>query len=756
MTTLEAARAVAPFDALLARASARPERVLLESEGMALLDALGFATPRREVVANADAIARWDASPLAGERVVLKALSPRILHKTDAKAVTVVANRVAALHEAAREMETRLAEHALEGFLVCEFVPHEAGPGREFLLGLRHTRDFGIVVTLAAGGVHAEFLGRALRAEQATAIFSPELDREDVLDAALDRFALARLAIEPQRGHRPLVFRSELVGAVRRLLAFARTPQAAAIAEFEVNPLVVSEGRLVALDALARLAGAPEVAPAPRPIARIRTLLEPRTIAVMGVSERMNPGRIILRNVLREGFDPADVTIVKPGTNSIDGCACVPEIGDVPAPVDLLVLSIPAPQAAEVIARAADEHLAESIVLIPGGLEEKAGNERLVTSMREAIERSRRTEWGGPVINGGNCLGVRSLPGHFDTLFIPEHKLPRSARTPDPIAFVTGSGAFAVSKASKLAGLQPLYTITIGNQTDLTVADYLAYLATDERVKLTAIYVEGFRPLDGARFVREIEGMTRAGRPVIAYLAGRTAAGAAAAASHTAAVAGDHVVASQLARAAGAIVADSLEDFEDLVRLFARLQGRRPGAGRIGALTNAGFESVAIADSLGAFRLAEFSPTTRASLAATLDRARLGEIVAVHNPMDVTPILGDEGYESALRAMLADPGVDAAVLGCVPLTAALATLPAGDGHSDDLTREDGVVPRLVSLWNESQKPWVAVVDAGPLYDPMAAALEAGGIPVFRTADRALRLFGCWAQAVRTESPAFHA
>lgn len=717
---------------------------------MALLEALGFATPRREVALNADVIARWGRSPVAGEHVVLKALSPKILHKTDAHAVAVLPNRVSALHEAACEMESRLGAQGLEGFLVCEFVPHESGPGREFLLGLRQTRDFGPVVSLAAGGVHAEFLARALRPDQSIAVFSPELDREDIIDAALERLAVARLAIEPQRGHRPLVYRSELAGAVRRMLAFARTPQAESLAEFEINPLVVSDGRLVALDALARLAGPREPQPAPRPVARIRTLLEPRTLAVMGVSDRMNPGRIILRNVLREGFDPANITVVKPGINSMDGCACVSALTDVPAPVDLLVLSIPAASAAAVIMQAANDHLAESIVLIPGGLEEKAGNETIVAHMRDAIARSRQTAWGGPVINGGNCLGVRSLPGRLDTLFIPEHKLPRPSIASDPIALVTGSGAFAVSKASKLAGLQPLYTITIGNQTDLTIADYLEYLTGDERVQVTAVYVEGFRPLDGARFVHHIEVMRRARRQVIVYLAGRTAAGAAAAASHTAAVAGDHTVATQLARSAGAVVADTLEDFEDLVRLFARLHGRRPGAMRLGALTNAGFESVAIADHLGEFTLAPLSPATEASLAATLKRAKLEDIVAVHNPMDVTPILGDEGYESALCALLADPNVDAAVLGCVPLTAALQTLPAGEGYDDDLASEDGVVERLRRLWNESMKPWVAVVDAGPLYDPMSRALEAGGIPTFRTADRALRLFGVWARAMRDD------
>ncbi len=734
---------------LIDRASRRPEGVLLEPDGLDLLALLGFHVPRRVRARDAAEIARMPWPSLPGERVVLKAVSPQLLHKTDAGAVTVLPNRSTTVARAAREMEARLADRALEGFLLCEFVPHESGPGAEFLLGLRHTRDFGPVVTLALGGVHAEFLAHALRDGEALAVFSPELMRERTLEATLARFAPARLATEPQRGQAPRVSRDALLAAVRGMLALGRMREAAALDEFEVNPLVVSEGRLVALDALGTFAKVRELPAAPRPVHRIRALLEPRTIAVMGVSEKsMNPGRIILRNVLREGFPPGAVTVIKPDANRIDGCACVDGIADLPAPVDLLVLSVAAPQAAEALIATAEQHLAESVVLIPGGLDENPDARVLVADMRDALARARSTAWGGPVVNGGNCLGVRSRPGRFDTLFIPESKLPRPAGEPDPLAFVTGSGAFAVSKTSKLPDVQPLYTITIGNQMDLTVADYLEYLREDARVEMVAIYLEGFRPLDGARFARQIDGFVREGRPVVVYLAGRTAAGAAAAASHTAAVAGDFTVARALVRSAGAVVADTLEDFEDLVRIFTRLRGRAPNGLRLGALTNAGFEAVAIADRLGAFTLAPLADATRLAAEATLERAKLKGIVTARNPMDVTPLLGDEGYEAIVRALLDDPGVDVAVVGCVPMTQALNTLAAGEGHGDDVTRPDGIVTRLARLWRAHCKPWVAVVDAGPLYDAMARGLEAAGIPTFRTADRALRLFGLWCEAQR--------
>jgi acyl-CoA synthetase (NDP forming) len=199
------------------------------------------------------------------------------------------------------------------------------------------------------------------------------------------------------------------------------------------------------------------------------------------------------------------------------------------------------------------------------------------------------------------------------------------------------------------------------------------------------------------------------------------------------------------------VVADSLADFEDLVRLFTFLSGRDIGAGpaagpALGAISNAGFECVAMADNLGPFRLASFTDATVARLGEILARARLAEIVGIHNPIDLTPMLGDADFEAVTRAILEDPGVDAAVVGVVPMTGALNTLAAGAGHQEDVTREDGVVARLLRLRRDVPKPWVAVVDAGRIYDPMAQALEDGGVATFRTADRALRLLGLWQRA----------
>jgi hypothetical protein len=98
----------------------------------------------------------------------------------------------------------------------------------------------------------------------------------------------------------------------------------------------------------------------------------------------------------------------------------------------------------------------------------------------------------------------------------------------------------------------------------------------------------------------------------------------------------------------------------------------------------------------------------------------------------------DALYEEAVRWVLGADTVDVGLVGIVPFTAALQTLAPGNGHDEDVGAPTSVASRLAAVWTESNKPWVVVVDAGSRYDPLAARIQQAGIPVFRTADAALR------------------
>lgn len=715
-------------EAVVAAAVAGGRSTLNEAEAYRLAAVLGLDVPAHVVVPEGGGPPSLET--LSGEAVVVKVLSAVITHKSDRGGVQVVPRHPEAVAAAFAGMRQAFAGEPTD-WLVAEVVEHELGPGGELLVAVRRTPDFGPVVVLGLGGLDVDLWSTALPPLVVGADASPA-DRA----AALAASPVARLLTEGRRGHPAAIDRQVLAAFVDGLCERAgRLP--AEVAEFEANPVVQRDGRFVALDALARLA--PLSAPGPpRPPASLDRLLHPRSMAIVGVSGRANPGRLILENVLGAGFPAAAVTVVKPGTEEIAGCRCVPDLASLPGRVDLLVLSIGAAAAPgmleEVVARGA----AEGAILIPGGLGERAGSEALARRAEAAVAEGRR-RGNGPVVNGGNSMGIVSVPGRYDATFIPAYKTSRKpGAAVAPLAVVSQSGAFAIARLDRLTRLQPRYLVTVGNQLDLTVGDYVSFWRDDPSVQVIACYLEGFRPGDGALFLDAAAAVRRRGGIVLLYLGGRTEAGAAAASSHTASVAPDHRVAAALAAEAGVLVSRDLEEFEDLVRVAVLLGDRRPVGRGLGAVSNAGFECVALADQEGPFRFVPFGEKTAGRVGAVLSRLRLAGLVAVRNPLDLTPMTDAAGFAEAAASVLEDPAVEAGIVGCVPLTPVLATLEKGAGHGEDLAAPGGLAGLLARLWASTSKPWVMVVDGGPRYDAFAGHLEEAGLPVFRTADRALR------------------
>ena len=269
---------------------------------------------------------------------------------------------------------------------------------------------------------------------------------------------------------------------------------------------------------------------------------------------------------------------------------------------------------------------------------------------------------------------------------------------------------------------------------DVTVSDYLAYLEGDPGTRVFAVYLEGFQRGDGERFLEAVRRIAGSGRPVLFYKAGRTREGSAAAASHTASAVGDYEVCEELARAAGAVVAGSLDQFEDDVTTFTLLDGRLAAGESVAVLSNAGFEATAAADSLHGMTLAALAEPTRARLAALLPPG----IVDVHNPVDATPVTPTEKYVAIARALAEDPEVQALVVAGVPATPFLDSLRRGEGHREDVEGENGLASLLAAFFRGTAKPVVFSVDSGALYDPLVTAMRRAGLPTFRRVDRATR------------------
>jgi acyl-CoA synthetase (NDP forming) len=739
---------------LIEAARTRGDATLVGPDAMAIARAVGIRCPRSVFVSG---VPKWGVveTEAFGDQIVVKAVSPHLVHKTDVGAVAIVRNRPELVAATIRDMARRLESRGVIGFTLDEWVAHDAAFGGELLAAARWTDDFGPVLVIGPGGVSAEFVAAHLTRSRNLVMLSPSLPLRRGMGDTLREAAVVEFATTPHRGTPARLSLRALEALVGRVGAFARHFMPMTLAEFEINPLVVSNGELVALDARVMI-GHEVTLPVPRPLEKLRRLLRPDSIAVVGVSEGTNPGRMLLRNVLREGFDASRLFVVKRGLEQIDGCRCVPSLASLPAPVDLLVLSIAAPEAAPLAVEAIESGAAESLVIIPGGFEETEGGTALATRVRTALDAARLTPAHGPVVNGPNCVGVRSMPGRYDATFIPDTRPSAGSAPVVPIAIVAQSGAFALSMLDKLPGTRPRYCITVGNQIDLTIGDYVRHLASEPDVDLIAVYVEGFKPLDGAAFLQAASEITASGRTLLLYRAGRTPAGRRASSTHTAAMAGDYDITRALARQAGVVLAETLADFEDLLKLFALLHDRPVEGWRLGAVSNAGFECVALADNLGAFRPAEFGPDTRRRVQTVLQLSRVGALVDVNNPLDLTPMIGDAAYEEIARAVLADDGVDVGIIGCVPMTPAVHAVPEPQSAGKTFA-PDSIVTRLARIRCEERKPWVCVVAGGESYDPMVARLESAGLPTFRSIDRAVRVLEIFcgerilhAQALRRE------
>jgi acyl-CoA synthetase (NDP forming) len=738
-----------PASAVLLSAEAEGRTVLLEHEVYALLATEGIDVPRHRVVGAPEGADASLCAALGSDEAVVKVASPDLLHKSDVGGVVVCRNEPGAIREAVTRVlaSAHAASPAarVDGALVVERIRFRAGTGRELLAAFRHDPAFGPVVVLGVGGLDTEALLGALRPEKARVMLAARgLTAGD-----------ARLALRGTLAHEALTGRlrtsrgaglpeERLAGVA---LAFGRLaerwagfnpPDGLGLAELEVNPMVAAEdGRLVALDGLARLHRPKAPLPA-RPVAELKRLLTPSSAVVVGASaEGLNPGRIILRNLVAGGGVPRErIWAIHPRAAEIDGCRAFASLADLPEPADLAIVSVAADRGADQVVREiVEERRARTVTLIAGGFAETQGGREAEGRIRAALAESHRAEDGGVLLNGGNCLGIISGPGRYNTFFIPPHKLPVREGPGRGLASVSQSGAYLVSQISNLDRVvQPRYAISFGNQMDVTVSDYLAYLEGDPGTRVFAVYLEGFQAGDGERFLEAVRRITGSGRPVLFYKAGRTREGSAAAASHTASAVGDYEVCEELARSAGAVVASSLDQFEDDVTTFTLLDGRLAAGRRVAILSNAGFEATAAADSLAGMELADVGRPTRDRLAALLPPG----IVDVHNPVDATPVTPTDKYVAMARALADDRAVQAMVVAGVPATPFFDSLGAGDGHREDVEGAQGLATLLAAFFRATTKPVVFSVDGGALYDPLVAAMRRAGLPTFRRVDRATR------------------
>jgi acetyl coenzyme A synthetase (ADP forming)-like protein len=419
--------------------------------------------------------------------------------------------------------------------------------------------------------------------------------------------------------------------------------------------------------------------------ASLEPFFEPATVAVVGASRRRGTiGGELFRNILEADFVGAAYPVNRDGV-PVAGVRGYRSIAEVPEPVDLAVLCVPATGVLEVAEEALHARVRALLVISAGfaetGSEGAERQERLLALVRAH----------GARLIGPNCLGI-AVPGRgLDATFASRSSPPGS------IGFSSQSGALglALLEAAVTRGLGLSAFVSIGNKADVSTNDLLEWWEDDEATEAILLYVESFgNPRKFGRIARRVARR----KPILALKSGTSASGQRAASSHTAALAGSEAAVDALFEQAGVIRAASLEELIDAAVLLsgqARLEGRG-----VAILTNAGGLGILCADACDAagLELPALGDDTVEALGAILPAE-----ATLRNPVDMLGSATAESYEHALPMLLADPHVSAVIVLFVPAVSATADEVAL-AVAETARRLDGTKPVLAVVMSSDGVP----------------------------------------------------
>lgn len=437
-------------------------------------------------------------------------------------------------------------------------------------------------------------------------------------------------------------------------------------------------------------------------------LFQPRSVALIGASSRpRSVGATVLANLLHGGFK-GSILPVNPKYRELAGQACYPDVASLPEVPDLAVICTPAATVPGLIDELGSKGCRAAVVLSAGLAQASlpSGETAADAMLKAARPHLLR-------ILGPNCVGLL-VPGiGLNASFAHANALPGK------LAFVSQSGALttAVLDWANGKGVGFSHFVSLGDCADVDVGDMLDYLASDPATSAILLYVESLR---GARKFMSAARAASRNKPVLVVKAGRAAAGAKAAASHTGALAGADAVYDAAIRRAGMLRVYTTEDLFDAAETLARA---RPLHGeRLAIMTNGGGAGVLAADALdlGGGTLAELGSATLAKLDAALPATW-----SHGNPVDLIGDAPGERYVAALAALDADPDCDAILF----LQAPTAIVPSQE-----------IAETLLQPLQQATKPIFASWLGGEAVAGARRLSREAGIPSYDTPEQAVRAY----------------
>lgn len=436
----------------------------------------------------------------------------------------------------------------------------------------------------------------------------------------------------------------------------------------------------------------------------LTSFFSPKGVAVIGASR--NPVKLgygLARNLDQSNYQ-GQIYFINPGGGSLLGQSIYTSIMDVPDPVDMAVILIPAavvPQALEECGKRG----INAVIIASGGFREIGPQGAALEEECLKIAKKHNIRIIGP-----NCIGLLDTHLPIDATFLPP-----PGPLPGDVAFVSHSGAIcaAVIDWARGQGFGLSRLVSLGNQMDVNETDVITPVAEDTYTHVITLYLEGVS--DGRRFVTEAQRITNK-KPIVALKVGRFASGQRAVASHTGALAGEENAFNAAFRRAGVLRANTSEELFDWARALAWCP--LPNGRGVAVLTNAGGPGVTASDALEAngMYLTDLENHTQKALADCLPPA-----ASLNNPVDMLASATPEQYAQSLSILLDDPGVHAVMV----------ILPPPPMHT-----AGAVAKALIPVIYNSEKPVTIALMGERLIQEAVEHFRAARVPEYRFPERA--------------------
>ena len=499
---------------ILDQAKAAGRHSLTAPEAKGICEAYGIAIPKEGVAANAAEAAKLASS--IGFPVVMKIVSPQILHKTEAGGVVVGVKSAEAAQEAFNSIVANARRYKSDATIDGVQVQQMLAGGQEVIIGAVTDPAFGKLVAFGLGGVLVEVL------KDITFRLAPAT-REDAL-SMLDSIAAAEI-LRGVRGSEPVNREALATLIVNVSQLVSDFPE---IAELDLNPVFATAQGATAADVRVVLDFKPQPAryrPSQEEIVRqMNRIMKPDAVAVIGASaETGKIGNSIMKNLINGGYQGA-IYPIHPSATEIMGKKAYKSVKDVPGVIDVAVFAIPAKFVAQALVECGEKKI-PGAVLIPSGFAE-TGN---VAGQEEIVAVGRKY---GVRLMGPNIYGFYYTPKHLCATFCTAYDVKGTTA----LSSQSGGIGMAIVGFSRSTKMGVSAIVGLGNKSDIDEDDLLTFFEQDDNTQIICQHLEDLK--DGRAFAEVAKRVSKK-KPVVVLKAGRTSMGARAASSHTGALAGN-------------------------------------------------------------------------------------------------------------------------------------------------------------------------------------------------------------------------